>query len=89
MVSQMYYCCQKLFFYGQSDVTEPARCRARHRQHVEECTEALHRYEEVHMQLEIAAEELRAAAKALGRVTGVIDTEDLLDAIFSEFCIGK
>lgn len=41
------------------------------------------------MQLEIAAEELRAAAKALGRVTGVIDTEDLLDAIFAEFCIGK
>ena len=64
-------------------------CRARHRGHVEQCTAALERYEAVHMQLEIAAEELRAAAKALGRVTGVIDTEDLLDAIFSEFCIGK
>ncbi|KAL3155534.1 hypothetical protein ABBQ38_011086 [Trebouxia sp. C0009 RCD-2024] len=63
--------------------------RARHRQHVEECTSALQRYEDVYMQLELAAEELRVAARALGRVTGVIDTEDLLDAIFSEFCIGK
>lgn len=63
--------------------------RARHRQHVEQCTEALERYQAVHMELEIAAEELRAAAKSLGRVTGIIDTEDLLDAIFSEFCIGK
>lgn len=70
-------------------ITGPACCRARHRQHVEECTAALQRYEGVYLQLEIAAEELRAAAKALGRVTGVIDTEDLLDAIFSEFCIGK
>ena len=80
---------QKVAFHWQSDITGSACCRARHRQHVEESTEALQRYEEVYMQLEIAAEELRAAAKALGRVTGVIDTEDLLDAIFSEFCIGK
>jgi len=56
---------------------------------VEECTAALQRYADVHLQLELAAEELRAAAKALGRVTGAIDTEDLLDAIFIEFCIGK
>lgn len=56
---------------------------------MQECTEALQRYEGVHSQLELAAEELRGAARALGRVTGVIDTEDLLDAIFNEFCIGK
>jgi len=41
------------------------------------------------MALEVAAEELRAAAAALGRVTGAIDTENVLDSIFSEFCIGK
>lgn len=56
---------------------------------MEQCTEALERYQAAPMELEIAAEELRAAAKSLGRVTGIIDTEDLLDAIFSEFCIGK
>ena len=38
---------------------------------------------------ELVAEEFRSAATALGRITGEIDTEDLLDAIFSSFCIGK
>jgi tRNA modification GTPase len=37
----------------------------------------------------VAAEELREAANALGRLTGVIDVETVLDAIFGEFCIGK
>jgi tRNA modification GTPase len=32
---------------------------------------------------------LRKAAYALGRITGRIEVEDLLSAIFSEFCIGK
>ncbi len=40
-------------------------------------------------QLELAAEDLRKAAHSLGRITGRIDVEDLLTAIFSEFCIGK
>lgn len=39
--------------------------------------------------LEIRAEELRLASEDLGRIVGEIDTEDLLDAIFSTFCIGK
>ena len=64
-------------------------CRLRHRQLIEECIEALLRFEYIWEQPELAAEELRAAAHALGKVTGVIDTEDVLDAIFSEFCIGK
>jgi tRNA modification GTPase len=38
---------------------------------------------------ELVAEEFRSAAAALGRITGEIDAEDLLDAIFSSFCIGK
>lgn len=40
-------------------------------------------------ELELVAEDLRRAAQALGRLTGAIDVEDLLDAIFSRFCIGK
>jgi tRNA modification GTPase len=39
--------------------------------------------------VEVKAELLRSAADALGRVTGKVDVEDLLDVIFSEFCIGK
>ena len=36
-----------------------------------------------------AEEDLRRAADALGEITGAISTEDILDRIFSEFCIGK
>jgi len=32
---------------------------------------------------------VRLAARALGRITGRVDVEDVLDAIFREFCIGK
>ncbi|MBX3584074.1 MAG: tRNA uridine-5-carboxymethylaminomethyl(34) synthesis GTPase MnmE [Rhizobiaceae bacterium] len=39
--------------------------------------------------LELRAEELRQATGYLGRLTGEIDVEDLLDVIFSQFCIGK
>jgi len=39
--------------------------------------------------LDIRAEFLRQAAHSLGRITGRVDVEDLLDVIFSEFCIGK
>lgn len=38
---------------------------------------------------ELRAENLRAAAVALGRITGAVDVEQLLDVIFSQFCIGK
>jgi tRNA modification GTPase len=38
---------------------------------------------------DILAEELRAAAGALGRLTGRVDVEDILDVIFRDFCIGK
>jgi tRNA modification GTPase len=38
---------------------------------------------------DILAEELRAAARALGRLTGRIDVDDILDVIFRDFCIGK
>jgi tRNA modification GTPase len=38
---------------------------------------------------DIVAEELRLAARALGRLTGRVDVEDILDVIFRDFCIGK
>jgi tRNA modification GTPase len=38
---------------------------------------------------ELRGEELRIAAAALGRLTGVIGVEEILDAVFSGFCIGK
>jgi tRNA modification GTPase len=38
---------------------------------------------------ELRGEELRAASHALARLTGVIGVEEILDAVFSGFCIGK
>ncbi len=66
--------------------------RARHRQALEQTVAALDRaMAEVDSggREELIAEELRAAATALGRLTGRVDVEDLLDVIFRDFCIGK
>eukprot|EP00980_Cylindrotheca_fusiformis_P008084 scaffold1722_cov120-Cylindrotheca_fusiformis.AAC.14 len=67
--------------------------RARHRQHVEAATEALERFKVLSRQgplaVDMAAEELRLAASELGRITGAVDVEDVLDVLFSDFCIGK
>jgi tRNA modification GTPase len=38
---------------------------------------------------ELAAEELRSAAKALGQLTGQLGVEEVLDVLFRDFCIGK
>ena len=66
----------------------PALTRVRHRRALEECREALQRFREAEM-VELAAEDLRLAARSLGRITGRVDVEDILDRIFAEFCIGK
>lgn len=62
--------------------------RMRHAQLLEKAslflTEALE-----NSQLDIRAECLRLAAEELGRITGHVDVEQLLDVIFSEFCVGK
>ena len=66
----------------------PLITRARHRAALEECLAALRRYDPAALP-ELAAEDLRLAARALGRITGRVDVEDLLDIIFRDFCIGK
>jgi tRNA modification GTPase len=38
---------------------------------------------------ELVSEALRAALRALGRLTGRVGVEDVLDVVFGEFCIGK
>jgi tRNA modification GTPase len=67
--------------------------RARHRHALEETAAALERALAQARQgkdrEELIAEELRAAATSLGRLTGRVDVEDILDVIFRDFCIGK
>jgi tRNA modification GTPase len=65
--------------------------RARHRRALEETVAALDRAlagDHANHE-ELIAEELRAAATTLGRLTGRVDVEDILDVIFRDFCIGK
>jgi tRNA modification GTPase len=65
--------------------------RARHRHALEEVLAALRRAlaGDVSGREDLLAEELRIAARALGRLTGRVDVEDILDVIFRDFCIGK
>lgn len=63
--------------------------RARHREALADCVAALDRFLADAGSAELAAEDARLAARALGRITGRVDVEDLLDVIFRDFCIGK
>ncbi|MBP5534010.1 MAG: tRNA uridine-5-carboxymethylaminomethyl(34) synthesis GTPase MnmE [Alphaproteobacteria bacterium] len=62
--------------------------RLRYKTSLKECGDALGRALD-ETELELKAEELRLAARALGKITGYVRTEELLDVIFSSFCIGK
>ena len=62
--------------------------RQRHRQGLEECAKALDAALKADL-IELRAESLRQAMTAIGRLTGRVDVEELLDMIFSDFCIGK
>jgi tRNA modification GTPase len=66
----------------------PPPTRLRHRAALEDCLEALRRAETA-PSVDLRAEDLRTAATALGRITGRVDVEQLLDVIFRDFCIGK
>ena len=62
--------------------------RARHRAAVEEAKATLDRAQKAGP-LELKAEDLRLALRAIGRIAGRVDVEEVLDLIFNEFCIGK
>jgi tRNA modification GTPase len=73
--------------------TTPPLTRQRHRAALEETLGHLRRAlavaaRENHVP-ELCAEDIRLAVRALGRITGRVDVEDLLDIIFRDFCIGK
>jgi tRNA modification GTPase len=71
---------------------EPALiARERHRAALQATREALQRASAIGEsgREDVLAEELRLAATSLARLTGRIDVEDVLDAIFRDFCVGK
>lgn len=66
----------------------PVLTRARHREALEAAGAALDRAQRAELP-ELLAEDLRLAARSIGRITGRVDVEDILDRIFAQFCIGK
>ena len=73
--------------YAHSRET-PSLTRARHRDALADCAACLQKAQSAHAP-ELMAEDIRVAARSLGRITGRVDVEDLLDIIFRDFCIGK
>jgi tRNA modification GTPase len=68
----------------------PSVTRERHRLRLSEARQHLARaLDALAMGPELAAEDFRLAARDLGRVSGRIDAEDVLDVVFANFCIGK
>jgi tRNA modification GTPase len=66
----------------------PLLTRARHRHALEQAVGALQRALSAN-EPELFAEDLRLAVRAIGRITGRVDVEELLDIVFRDFCIGK
>lgn len=68
----------------------PAATRLRHAERLSEARGYLARaLSEVGLEVELAAEDVRLAARALEKITGRVDPEDVLGRVFSTFCIGK
>jgi tRNA modification GTPase len=68
----------------------PAATRLRHAERLREARGYIARaLSEVGLEVELAAEDVRLAARALEKITGRVDPEDVLGRVFSTFCIGK
>jgi tRNA modification GTPase len=86
LISALVIFAQEFFGEGEGGLI----ARERQRDLLRRTADMLHRSIAMFEQgEEFAAEDLRAAAYALGRLLGRVDVEDILDVIFREFCIGK
>lgn len=66
----------------------PSLTRQRHRAHLQDALDCLRQSHQATLP-ELMAEDVRLAMRSLGKITGKVNVEDLLDVIFNDFCIGK
>lgn len=72
--------------------SSPVVTNQRHRDHLRKALQGIHRAEkglENGMSADLLAQDLRGVLQEIGAITGEITNEDVLDQIFSRFCIGK
>lgn len=77
-----------------NDASSAVITQSRHRAQLQATDAALTRFSKMvaqgqNAEIVLAAEELRAATMALGKITGRVDVEEVLGEIFKQFCIGK
>ncbi|XP_038077003.1 tRNA modification GTPase GTPBP3, mitochondrial-like isoform X2 [Patiria miniata] len=73
---------------GNPLLGNPSLTQARHRSNLRHCLAALEAFSS-HEDLVMAAEQLRIALRQLGKITGRVGVEEILDVVFQDFCIGK
>ncbi len=82
---------ERLSAYFES-IYQPAAAslitRHRYKEALSECLDNLKRFN-LHKETELAAEDIRLACRAIGKITGRVEVNEILDKIFSSFCIGK
>ncbi len=83
LLARLREAAESLFGEGDALIT-----RERHRVALNEACDALRRGC-AQVETELFAEDMRLAARAIGRISGRVDVEDVLDQLFSSFCIGK
>ena len=87
-MAELLKCVESMVSHRIDLAGSPALTRARHREALEQSVDALTRFAGASEEA-LAAEDLRLAARALGRITGRVEVDDILDVIFRDFCIGK
>lgn len=82
---------EQLRTHFESIYEQGAAClmtRHRYKESLVECLENLKRFN-LKKDIELAAEDIRLACRAIGKITGQVEVDEILDKIFSSFCIGK
>lgn len=87
-IEQLWSCLRAMVEARLAPGDTPSLTRMRHRLALQEAAESLARATQEILP-ELVAEDVRGASHALGRITGHVDVEAMLDIIFRDFCIGK
>lgn len=84
VTSALYDCFNNMYSSSSAQLIT----RQRYKEALIECLDNLKRFN-LHKEIELSAEDIRLACRAIGKITGRVEVDEILDKIFSSFCIGK